>query len=123
VREEPKHAAAWRILADCLRLMGKDKDAAAAYRQVIAFGGRDEGARARLILADLVEPHEAERILREFLKTPQLPALEASARLKRAKALLALSRKDEARAELQHITRKLSQTPSAPEALQLLKAP
>jgi ferric-dicitrate binding protein FerR (iron transport regulator) len=126
IASEPDKGGAWQIMADCQRLKGDAEAAARSYRQVMRVGNAEEAGRARLILAGLLQdqlgqPAEAERILREYLRAPHPAPLEASARLKRAQALVALHREADARAELLRITRQLSGTPAALEALELLK--
>jgi ferric-dicitrate binding protein FerR (iron transport regulator) len=125
LRDSPRQADAWRILADCQRLTGEDAEAARSYEKVVSFAKPDEADRARLLLADLQakggNSAEAEHTLRAYLKHAQPPALEASARLSLARALLAQGHRGEAKAELQRVTRRLPSTPPALEALELLK--
>ena len=125
LRDSPRQADAWRILADCQRLSGEDAEATRSYEKVVSFAKPDEADRARLLLADLQakggNAPEAEHTLRAYLKHPQPPALEASARLSLARALLSQGHRGEAKVELQRVTRRLPSTPPALEALELLK--
>jgi ferric-dicitrate binding protein FerR (iron transport regulator) len=125
-REHPGQAEVWRVLADCLRLVGDDRDSAAAYQHVAAVGGADEADRARLLLAGVLQERlhddaEAERVLRAYLKHRQAPALEASARVKLARSLIALKKRAQAKSELQRVVKELPESPPALEALGLLK--
>jgi len=125
-RENPRQTSVLEVLADCLRLSGKDRDAAAAYQQLIAVATPDEADVARLLLAELYqerldEPDSAVKVWRALLRRKQPPQLEAAARVKLARALLTLKRPAEARIELEQVTRHLPATPGAVEALELLK--
>jgi ferric-dicitrate binding protein FerR (iron transport regulator)/thioredoxin-like negative regulator of GroEL len=125
-RENPQRTDALHVLADCLRLAGENREAAREYEQLIQIARPDEADVARILLADLYlqhleEPASAERVFREYLKRKQPPQLEAAARVKLARALIALKRPREAHAELEHVTKRLPSTPAAVEALELLK--
>jgi ferric-dicitrate binding protein FerR (iron transport regulator) len=127
VRENPRQAEAWRVLADCSRLTGDNRGAVAGYKRVIALSGPDEADRARLLLAGVLHDRldsdaEAERVLRVYLATRKPPALEAGARVTLARVLISLHRPAEARSELQRVTRRLPASPQALEALELLKS-
>jgi len=125
-QEYPRQPDVWAVLADCQRLTGADRDAAKTYRHVVTIAAPEEGDRARLLLASLLldrlgDPAGAVDVLRTYLKHKQVPDLEATARLKLAKAYLAQGRDALAKAELERLVKAMPETPSAMEALQLLK--
>jgi ferric-dicitrate binding protein FerR (iron transport regulator) len=121
----PRSAQTWLVLADCERLTNADGDAIRSYGKVVVLGARDDADRARLLLADLHQQKsqhaEAERVLRGYLSHPQPPQLEAAARVRLARSLIAQGQKQKARAELERVTEKLPKTSSALQALELLK--
>ena len=121
----PGWAAAWKVLADCQRLTNAPDDAIGSYAKVVALSKRDEADRARLLLADLLQQRSeharAEKILREYLAHRPPADLEASARVRLARSLLALGRTQQAKDELTFVTKKLPGTPAALQALELLK--
>jgi tetratricopeptide (TPR) repeat protein len=126
VRENPRQAEAWRVLADCSRLTGDNRGAVSGYKRVISLASPDEADRARLLLAGVLHERlgndsEAERVLRVYLATPKAPTLEAGARMTLARVLISLHRPAEAKRELQRVTRKLPASPQALEALEMLK--
>jgi ferric-dicitrate binding protein FerR (iron transport regulator) len=126
VREHPREAEAWRVLADCQRLAGDYRPAASAYEHVVALAPPEEADRARMLLAELLHEHlgndaEAERVLKVYLHHPRPAPLEASARVLWARSLLSRGKPAQAHAELERVTRRLPGTPAALEALDLLK--
>lgn len=122
----PSWAAAWKVLADCQRLTSATDDAIVSYGKLITLSKRDDADRARLLIADLLqqknEHARAEKTLREFLAHKQPAELEASARVRLAKSLLALGKKKDAKAELDFVMKKLSNTSAAIQALELSNA-
>jgi ferric-dicitrate binding protein FerR (iron transport regulator) len=125
-REHSEQSEVWRVFADCLRLAGNDREAANAYQHVVATAPPEEADRARLFLATLLqgslhEHAEAEKVLRAYLKHKQPAALEAAARVKLARSLIALGKKAEAKVELERVLRDLPESPPALEALELRK--
>lgn len=125
-QQHPRQAEVWSALADCQRLLGNDREAATAYRHVVSVAGSEDGDRSRMLLASLLleklnDAPGAAEVLRGYLKHKQVPALEAAARMKLAKALLAQGKKAQARAELQRVVKALPDSAPALEALELLK--
>ncbi|MBL8909161.1 MAG: tetratricopeptide repeat protein [Archangium sp.] len=122
----PSWSAAWKVLADCQRLTSATDDAIVSYTRLITLSKRDDADRARLLIADLLqqknEHARAEKTLREYLAHKQPPELEASARVRLAKSLLALGKKKEAKTELDYVMKKLSNTSAAIQALELSNA-
>jgi ferric-dicitrate binding protein FerR (iron transport regulator)/thioredoxin-like negative regulator of GroEL len=126
LRRAPHSGEAWRQLADCLRLTGRDAEASRAYTQAIANGSTTTADESRLLLAELLlgrlaDPAQAERVLLAFLARPHVPLLEGAARLKLARAMIALGRREEAKRELQRVTKRLPSSPPALEAMELLR--
>jgi len=126
LRVHPAQREGWRELADCLRVLGEHAQAAAAYRDVIAHAAPADAEGARLFLAELLQdrlgdPAGAERELRAFLQRSQPPLLEASTRVKLARALLSQGKSAPARAELRRVIQRFPSSPPALEALDLLK--
>jgi ferric-dicitrate binding protein FerR (iron transport regulator) len=124
--EQPRRTDALNVLGDCLRLTGQEREAARTYEQLIQVAPGDEADLARVLLADLYldklsQPASAERVYRAYLKHKQPPQLEAAARVKLARALIALKRTREAREQLERVTKQLPATSAAVEALELLK--
>lgn len=125
-RAHPRQTEVWRLLADCLRLLSEDSEAASAYRRIAAVGAPEEADRARVLLAGLLQdklgdPVGAERVLREYLQRAHPKALEAAARVKLARTLISQGKAPQAKAELQRVVEQLPQSPPALEALGLLK--
>jgi ferric-dicitrate binding protein FerR (iron transport regulator) len=124
--EHRKQAAVWRVLADCQRLTKDALGARGSYEQVIAVGTSDDAARARPVLASLLQDelgaHEAAiKVLNDYLRSKPSAVLEASARVKLARSYLALGQKPQARKELERVVKELPSSPPALEALELLK--
>jgi hypothetical protein len=125
VRESPRQAEVWQVLADAYRHSSANAEAARAYERAIALAGPEEGDRSRVLLASLLlerlgDPGRAEAVLRAYLRRPHTSALDAGARVNLAKALRALGRESEARRELERVTRQYSAAPAALEAHDLL---
>ncbi len=125
VAKAPRAVESWSVLADCQRLT-RDDAALGSYEKVIRLGKRDDADRARVFLADLLQQRskhaEAIAVLRDYLSHAQPPELEASARLRLAKSLLASGQKAKARAELETVTKKRPGTSAALQALELLES-
>jgi hypothetical protein len=124
--EHRRQAAVWRVLADCQRLTKDAKAARASYEQVIAVGTSDDAARARPVLASLLQEelgaHEAAiKVLGDYLRSKPAPVLEAAARVRLARSHLALGQKAQAKKELERVVKQLPSSPPALEALELLK--
>lgn len=125
VVKSPRSVESWSVLADCQRLT-RDSAALGSYEKVIRLGKRDDADRARVFLADLLQQRskhaEAIAVLRDYLSRTQPPELEASARLRLARSLLAVGQKVKARTELETVTKKRPGTSAALQALELLKS-
>ncbi|MFT3712343.1 MAG: FecR domain-containing protein [Archangium sp.] len=124
--EHRRQAAVWRVLADCQRLTQDAKSARTSYEQVITVGTSDDAARARPVLAALLQEelgaHEAAiKVLNDYLRGKPSPVLEASARVRLARSYLALGKKPQAKKELERVVKELPSSPPALEALELLK--
>jgi len=116
------------LWGDCLRRLGRASAAVEAYEQ--AARGKEPGAnRARLLAAavlqdDLGQPARAIALLDAYLKRgAELPALEAAARVRKARAQRALGQEAAARAGLEDVIRRFPDTPAAGEAQALLRSP
>jgi TolA-binding protein len=127
VTQAPRDYTAWWLLGECRRKRGDHAEAVAAYRQVISGGTPSEANRARyqaaVLLQDrLGDQHSAIALLKEYLKAmPTDRPLDAEARLRLGRGLLALGMATESRAVIEDIRHRYPGTPEAEQAVRLLQ--
>jgi len=120
----PDDVAARMTLADCQRRSGDKTGALASYLKASAGKGTDAN-RATLMAAavlqdELAQPAKAIKQLDRYLaRGPESRDLEASVLVRKARALQATGKKDQARAVVEVVLKKFSDTSAAPEALRL----
>jgi len=121
----PEDAAAWSLLADCRRKSGRWSDAVAAYLEVIDRASRSDADLARykagVILQDRLGDHvAAARLFGEYLDGSGGGALAPDAVLRRARSLVALGRRGEARELLERIVAEHPDLAAAESARRML---
>lgn len=123
----PDDVMARLTLADCQRRTGDKGGAVDSYLKASSGKGA-EANRATLLAAsvlqdDLAQPEKALKQLERYLsRGPESRDLEASALVRKARALQAMGKRDQATAVLDGVLKKFGDTSAAPEALRLRDA-
>jgi predicted Zn-dependent protease len=124
----PGDASAWSALAACRRRQGAHAEAVTALRRVIELAGPIEGNRARFMAGrtlqdQLGDPAAAIPLFEAYLRQgPDAAPLAAEARLRLAKALLAVGRAAEAEPLLREMAAEHRGQPVGIEAARLLES-
>jgi len=120
LRLNPDESGSWTLMAQLEQKQGNPDAAIGAWLEVVRTGAPLEVQTARFSAARLMEhrPAEAEPLLRAYLKASG--PLEAEARLRLGKALVAQDRTDEAEIELTRVVEDHAGTPTAQLAQSLL---
>ncbi|MBL8920034.1 MAG: FecR domain-containing protein [Myxococcaceae bacterium] len=122
--QAPDDVPARMTLADCQRRTGDKKGAVESYLKASAGKGV-EANRATLMAAsvlqdELSQPARAIKLLDKYLaRGAESRDLEASVLVRKARALLATGKKDQARAVADVVLKKFGDTSAAPDALRL----
>lgn len=125
--QAPDDVPARMTLADCQRRSGDKTGALDSYLKASAGKGADAN-RATLMAAavlqdELSQPAKAIKQLDRYLaRGPESRDLEASVMVRKARALQATGKKDQARAVVEVVLKKFGDTSAAPEALRLRDA-
>ncbi|MBN1774281.1 MAG: tetratricopeptide repeat protein [Deltaproteobacteria bacterium] len=123
----PGDASAWSALAACRRRQESHAEAVTALRRVIELAGPIEGNRARFLAGrtlqdQLGDPAAAIPLFEAYLRQgPDAAPLAAEARLRLAKALLAVGRAAEAEPLLRDMVEEHRGEPVGLEAARLLE--
>ncbi len=123
----PDDVTARMTLADCQRRSGDKTGALESYLKASAGKGADAN-RATLMAAavlqdELAQPAQAIKQLDRYLaRGPESRDLEASVLVRKARALQATGKKDQARSIVEVVLKKYGDTSAAPEALRLRDA-
>ncbi len=123
VQRDATDADVWLLLGDCRRRQRAYDAAVTAY--VAASKTREAQGKngllqaAELLQQELHKPQQAVAMVDAYLKTKPDRRLEAAALVRKARALLALGKKNEAKAVLDDAIRRLPDTASAAEAVRL----
>ncbi len=124
----PEDVPARLTLADCQRRTGDKSGALDSYLKA-SNGKGAEANRATLLAAsvlqdELAQPEKALKQLDRYLsRGPESRDLEASALVRKARALQAMGKKEQARAVVELVLKKFGDTSAAPEALRLRDVP
>lgn len=116
--------AARMTLADCQRRSGSKREAVETYLKAANGRGADAN-RATLMAASLLhdelsEPSRALKLYERYLsKGPESRELEAGVMVRKARALESIGQKAQARATLDAVIKRFSDTPAAADALRL----
>lgn len=122
--QAPDDVPARMTLADCQRRTGDKSGAVDSYLKASAGRGPDAN-RATLMAAavlqdDLSQPARAIKLLDRYLsRGAESRDLEASVMVRKARALQATGKKDQARAVVDVVLKKFGDTSAAPDALRL----
>ncbi|MBL8935175.1 MAG: FecR domain-containing protein [Archangium sp.] len=122
--QSPDDVPARMTLADCQRRTGDKSGAVDTYLKASAGKGADAN-RATLMAAsvlqdDLSQPERAIKLLDKYLsRGAESRELEASVMVRKARALQATGKKDQARAVVELVIKKFGDTSAAPQALRL----
>jgi hypothetical protein len=122
--QSPDDVPARMTLADCQRRTGDKSGAVDTYLKASAGKGADAN-RATLMAAsvlqdDLSQPERAIKLLDKYLsRGAESRDLEASVMVRKARALQATGKKDQARAVVDVVLKKFGDTSAAPQALRL----
>lgn len=122
--QAPDDVPARMTLADCQRRTGDKKGAVDSYLKASAGKGA-EANRATLMAAavlqdELSQPAKAIKLLDKYLaRGAESRDLEASVLVRKARALQATGKKDQARAVVDVVLKKFGDTSAAPDALRL----
>lgn len=122
--QSPDDVPARMTLADCQRRTGDKSGAVDTYLKASAGKGADAN-RATLMAAsvlqdDLSQPERAIKLLDKYLsRGPESRDLEASVMVRKARALQATGKKEQARAVVEFVLKKFGDTSAAPQALRL----
>lgn len=122
--QAPDDVPARMTLADCQRRTGDKKGAVDSYLKASAGKGA-EANRATLMAAsvlqdELSQPAKAIKLLDKYLaRGAESRDLEASVLVRKARALQATGKKDQARAVVDAVLKKFGDTSAAPDALRL----
>ncbi|MBM4782511.1 MAG: hypothetical protein GQE15_32960 [Archangiaceae bacterium] len=120
----PDDVPARMTLADCQRRTGDKSGAVDTYLKASAGKGADAN-RATLMAAsvlqdDLSQPERAIKLLDKYLsRGAESRDLEASVMVRKARALQATGKKEQARAVVELVLKKFGDTSAAPQALRL----
>lgn len=121
----PNHVGIWRVQADCARKLGQPALAVEAYRRVVTLASGAEAAEAMLLAVSLSQDElSSAQMVLELTKSLNTlrgaPGSVAGAlHVRRARALLSLGGRAEARQEVDLVLKTFSATPAAAEALRL----
>lgn len=121
LESSPNDSALWWLLGECRRKLGAHAKAVAAYRKVVSLGGPAEANRARYqaaaLLQDRLGDHQAAvSLLKEYVAAgASNRPLDAEARLRLGRGLMALGQDAAARQVLEELSRRY---PGTAEALQ-----
>lgn len=122
--QSPDDVPARMTLADCQRRTGDKSGAVDTYLKASAGKGADAN-RATLMAAsvlqdDLSQPERAIKLLDKYLsRGAESRDLEASVMVRKARALQATGKKEQARAVVELVIKKFGDTSAAPQALRL----
>lgn len=122
--QSPDDVPARMTLADCQRRTGDKSGAVDTYLKASAGKGADAN-RATLMAAsvlqdDLSQPERAIKLLDKYLsRGAESRDLEASVMVRKARALQATGKKEQARAVVEFVLKKFGDTSAAPQALRL----
>lgn len=122
--QSPDDVPARMTLADCQRRTGDKSGAVDTYLKASAGKGADAN-RATLMAAsvlqdDLSQPERAIKLLDKYLsRGAESRDLEASVMVRKARALQATGKKEQARAVVELVLKKFGDTSAAPQALRL----
>lgn len=122
--QSPDDVPARMTLADCQRRTGDKSGAVDTYLKASAGKGADAN-RATLMAAsvlqdDLSQPERAIKLLDKYLsRGAESRDLEASVMVRKARALQATGKKEQARAVVDLVLKKFGDTSAAPQALRL----
>lgn len=125
VKGDAGDADAWLILGDCRRRQREFAPAVTAY--LAAAKTREPQGKqgllqaAELLQQELKQPQQAVVVIDSYLRTKPERRLEAAALVRKARALVELGKKAEAKAVLSDAVKRLPETPSAAEANRLLE--
>ncbi|MCP4674252.1 MAG: tetratricopeptide repeat protein, partial [Deltaproteobacteria bacterium] len=122
---KPRDHRAWSLLAHCLRKKGKWREAAAAYREVIAIAPEAQANRARfkagVVLQDKLGRHrEAIVTFDEYLEMAGAKSLEVEAKIRLARSYSAIGDKGRARKILEDVVSHHGGAAGAAKAKQML---
>ena len=116
----------WLLIGDCHRTAARPAQAVEAYLRAASVKWHPQNLghlfAASILQDDLAQPARALGALERYLAAgAETPALEAAARVRRARVQRELGKEREARAGFQFIIEHFPDTPAAAEALQLCR--